>query len=272
MPAEVDEGDDKSSDGPADPDGAKPVVLLSLVEYDLEGAGPDDERSEAVAVEGCDFGFADVSRVVDVAIDHEEGEYADGDIDVEGVAPGVGVGEPAAEGGAEDGSDDYSEGKDGHGGAALGRREGLEEDGLREGLECSAACSLDDAGEEHEGERWGRSTGEAGCGEDGDAGHEEAFAPEFEREPVAGGEDDGVGDEIGGEDPGGFVGGGREGAGDVGEGDGGDGGVEHLHESGEHDGRSDEPGIYAVGHLSGLVGRRDGFGGHFSVGTLRWSR
>ena len=195
----------------------------------------------------------DVRRVVDEAVDHVEREEADGDIDVEGVAPGIGVGEPAAEGGAEDGGDDDSEGEDGHGGAALFGREGFEEDGLGERLEGSAACALDDAGEEHEGEGGGGSAGEAGDGEDDDAGDEEALAAEPEGEPVAGGEDDGVGDEVAGEDPGGFVGGGGERTGDVRERDGGDGGVEHLHEGGQHDGGGDEPGIDAATHLCGVV-------------------
>ena len=119
-----------------------------------------------------------------------------------------------------------------------------------------------DAGEEQEAEGGGGSAGKAGDGEDGDAGHEEALAAEVEGEPVAGGEDDGVGDEVAGEDPGGFVGGGGERAGDVGERDGGDGGVEHLHEGGEHDGRGDEPGVDALGDLGGLVGWGDGSRGH----------
>ena len=99
-------------------------------------------------------------------------------------------------------------------------------------------------------------------GEDGDAGHEEAFAAEFEGEPVAGGKDDGVGDQVAGEHPGGLVGGGGEGAGDVREGDRGDGGVQHLHEGGEHDGRGDEPGIDAGAAFGGEVGRSCGGGGH----------
>ena len=255
VPAEVDEAGDEEEDGPADPGGAEPVVFLALVEDDLEAAGPDDEGAEAEVVEGWDLGVLDVGRVVDEAVDHEQGEDADGDVDVEGVAPGVGVGEPAAEGGAEDGGDDDSEGEDGHGGAAFGRREGFEQDGLRERLEGSAAGALNDAGEEHEGEGGGGSAGEAGDGEDGDAGHEEALAAEFEGEPVAGGEDDGVGDEVAGEDPGGFVGGGGERAGDVGQRDGGDGGVEHLHEGGEHDGGGDQPGVDAAGDLGRLIGR-----------------
>ncbi len=144
------------TEGPADPGGSEPVVLLALVEDDLEAAGPDDEQRRSRGCRRGDFGVLDVGRVVDEAADHEDGEDADGDVDVEGVAPGVGVGEPAAEGGAEDGGDDDSEGEDGHGGSALGGREGLEEDGLGERLEGASAGSLDDAGEEHDGRGWGR--------------------------------------------------------------------------------------------------------------------
>lgn len=48
-------------------------------------------------------------------------------------------------------------------------------------------------------------------------------------------------DQIAGEHPSGFVGGGGETAGDVGKGDGSDGGVQHLHEGGQHDGGGDQP-------------------------------
>ena len=51
VPEEVEEGDDEEEGGPADPGGAEPVVFLALVEDDLQAAGPDDERGEAVAVE-----------------------------------------------------------------------------------------------------------------------------------------------------------------------------------------------------------------------------
>ena len=117
---------------------------------------------------------------------------------------------------------------------------------MRKRLESTAAGSLDDAGEEHDAEGGGCSAGEAGRGKDGDAGHEEALAAEAEGEQVAGGEDDGIGDEIAGEDPGGFVGRGAERSGDIREGDRGDRGVEHLHEGGEHDGGGDQPGVDAV--------------------------
>src|ERR1039458_6552047 len=203
VPEEDGEAGDEEEEGPANPEGAEPVVLLAFIENDLEQAGPDDERAEAEVVEGGDFGVLDVGRVVDEPVDHEQREDADRDVDVEGVAPGVGVGEPAAEGGAEDGRDADSEGEDGHGCAAFDRREGLEQDGLRERLQGSAARALNHAGDEEEDERGGGPAGEAGDGEDGYAGHEEALAAETQRAPVAGGEDDGVGDQVAGEHPGG---------------------------------------------------------------------
>ena len=73
VPAEVDEGGDEEEDGPADPDGAEPVVFLAFVEDDLEAAGPDDEGAEAEAIEAeRPWRLADVGGVVDEAVDHEE--------------------------------------------------------------------------------------------------------------------------------------------------------------------------------------------------------
>ncbi len=105
----------EEEDRPADPDGAEPVDFLSLVEDDLQAAGPDGEQAEAEVVEVAYFGVFDVGRIVDEAADHEDGQRADGDVDVEGIAPAVGVGQPAAEGGAEDGRDDDAKGEEGHG-------------------------------------------------------------------------------------------------------------------------------------------------------------
>ena len=255
VPDKESEAGDEEEEGPADPEGAEPVRLLPLVQDDLKQACPDDEGAEAEVVERGDAGVLDVRRVVDEAVDHVEGEYADGDVDVEGVSPGVCVCEPAAEGGAEDGGDDDAEAEESHGGPALAWREGLQHDGLGERLKSAAAGPLDDARDQDEGESGSRSAGEAGDGEDGDTAHEEALAAKLEGAPVAGGEDDGVGDQVAGEHPGCLVGGGGERTGDVGESDRGDGGVQHLHEGGKHDGRGDEPGIDSGGDLGGEVGR-----------------
>ena len=253
--------DDERGHRPAHPDGAEPVVFLALVEDDLQAAGPDDEQAEADVVEGADLGVLDVGRVVDEAGDHEDGENADGNVDVEGVAPTEGVGEPAAERGAEDGGDDDAEAIGGHGHGALCGGKAFEQDGLRERLQCAAAGALHDAGEQNDAERGRRSAEERGDGEDDDADEQEALAAEAAGEPVGGGQDDGVGDEVAGEHPGGFGVGGRERAGDVGQRDRGDGGVEHLHEGGQHDRDRDEPRVDALGERIAGLGGGGGHGG-----------
>ena len=148
----------------------------------------------------------------------------------------------------------------GHGHGAFGDGEAFEQDGLREGLECAAACALHDAGEENDAERGSRSAKEGRDGEDGDADEQEALAAEAAGEPVGGGQDDGVGDQVAGEDPGGLGVGGGERTGDVGQGHRGDGGVEHLHEGGEHDGNDYQPRVDALGERVTSLG---GGGGHF---------
>ena len=219
-------------------------------------AGPDHEQAEADVVEGADLGVLDVGRVVDEAADHDDGEDADGDVDVEGVAPTEGIGEPAAQGGADDGGDDDAEAVSGHGHGALFDGKAFEQDGLREGLEGAAAGSLEDAGEQDDGQRGSGSAEEGGDGEDDDAGEQKALAAEAAGEPVGGGQDDGVGDQVAGEDPGGFGVGGGERAGDVGQGHRGDGGVQHLHEGGQHDRGGDQPRVDALGERDNGLGRR----------------
>ena len=127
----------------------------------------------------------------------------------------------------------------------------FQQDGLGQGLQGPAACALDDAGQQHERQRRRRSATERGHGKDDDAGDEESLTAEAEGEPVTCRENHSVGDEIAGQNPGGFAGGGGEGTGDVGQGHGDDGGVEHLHEGGEHDRDRDDPGI-GRGVLGGI--------------------
>ncbi len=74
VPTEVDEAGDEEEDGPANPRGSEPVVFLSLIEHNLQQAGPDDQRAKAEVVEGWDLRVLDVVRVVDEAVDHEQRE------------------------------------------------------------------------------------------------------------------------------------------------------------------------------------------------------
>src|ERR1017187_7428885 len=97
------------------------------------------------------------------------------------------------------------------------------------------------------GEGGSCSAKEGGHREDGDADEQKALAAEAAGEPVGGGEDDSVGDQVAGEHPGGLGVGGRERAGNVRQGHRGNGGVEHLHKGGEHDGHNYQPRVDALG-------------------------
>ena len=179
--------DDERSDGPPDPECAEPVIFLALVEDDLQGAGPDNEKAEADVVECADFGVLDVGRVVDEADDHEDGQNPHGNIDVEGVPPGKCVCEPAAECGSEDRGDDDAEAVGGHGHGALGDGKALQQDGLGKRLQGTAACSLKNAREEDDAEGRSCSAEKGGDGEDDDAEEQETLAAKAAGEPVGGG-------------------------------------------------------------------------------------
>ncbi len=189
---------------PADPEGAEPVVFLPLVEDDLQAAGPEDQEAEADVVEGTDLGVFDVRRIVDEAGDHQHRQQTHGNIDVEGVAPTESVREPAAQRGAQHRGDDDAEAIGRHGHGALFDREAFEQDGLRERLQRAATGPLEDASQQDDAQRGSRSAEERGDREDDDAAQQEAFAAEAAGEPVGGGQDDGVGDQVAGKHPGGL--------------------------------------------------------------------
>ena len=245
-----DDGDDEEGDDEA---GAEPVVFLSLVEHDLEGADGDDEQAEAPVVDAfftlADFG--EVGRVFDQAVGEDEGDDADRDIEEEDPTPGIVVDDPAADGGTEDGRGDDGDSIDGEGHAAFLRREGVGEDGLLAGLESAAGCALKDSKEDEHAKSGGDAAEKRCDGEKKDAGHVKALASHTVGNPAGDGQDHGVGDEIAGQDPGGFFGACAERSADVGHGDVGDGGVEGLHEGGKGDGDGDGPGVGA--RAPGLV-------------------
>ena len=92
----------------------------------------------------------EVRRILDHAVGEPEREYADWNGDEEDPVPGEVVGDPAAEGGADGGSDDDRHAIDREGLAALVDGEGVSQNGLLAGCEASAACSLQDAGDDEQ--------------------------------------------------------------------------------------------------------------------------
>ena len=196
---------DQEERDPAEPVRAEPVIFLTLVQQDLKAAGPDGEQTETDAVKWPDLGVFNVWRVVHEAIDHENCQDADRDIDVKRIAPAVTVGQPAAEGRSQDGCDDNAEGKESHGRAPLGGRKALEQDRLRKWLQCATASALDHPGDEHDAERRCRAAEERRDCEDGDTCDQEALPAEFEGGPVGRRQDDRIRHQVAGKHPGRLV-------------------------------------------------------------------
>jgi hypothetical protein len=200
-------------------------------------------EAEVVHFEEAGAVGLDPRGIFNEARDEEEGEDADGDVDVEDPAPGEVVGDPAAEGGADGRGENGDEAVESEGLAALLGLEGVGHDGLGHGLQAAAAGSLKDAEEKQHGQRKSRAAEKAGDVKMMMQRTKKLRRPRTLEAHPPSGKNDGVGDEIAGEDPGAFVGAGAEGAGDVGQGDVGDGGVEDFHEGREGNGHGDEPGI-----------------------------
>ncbi len=244
---EPDHAADEEEGEEADEAGGEPVVLFALVEHDLHAAHGDGEECEAHVVHVAQLRRIglDPRRIFDQARDEKESEDADGNVDEEDPAPGEVVGDPAAERGADGWREHGDEAVEREGLSALVRLERVGHDGLRHGLHAAAACSLNDAKDQQHGKRRRGAAEETGNGEDGDAEDEEVAPAHQARRPSAERQHDGVGDQIAGQHPRALIGAGAEAAGDMRQRDVGDGGVEHLHESGQSHGGSDQPGIDA---------------------------
>jgi hypothetical protein len=240
VPPEGNETHDGQHCEKGDPVGGEPVFLLAFVEDDLKRAHGDGEHADAPDVHS-DPGFTEVGRVKNEETRHDEGQDADGDVDVEDPAPAIAVGEPASEDGPEHGSHDDAESPEGHGLAALLGAEGFEHDGLRDGLERAAGSALDEAEDDEERKARREAAKKRRRRETGDRPDEQALAAELPGEPAGDGQNDGVGDEVGGERPGDLVHGGGKASGDVGKRDVDHRGVEDLHKGGQHYGDGDNP-------------------------------
>jgi len=155
----------------------------------------------------------------------------DRDVDVESPSPGVSVGQPSTKGRPENRCDDHTQGEHGHRKAAFLRRK------VSSKIDCESGCSapppapctarairiiarlVDDPQANDENR------------EDYDARNKKPLAPEAQRKPGTGRQDNGIGDQITCQHPCGLVVGCRQTAGDVRQGDGGDGSIEYFHES-----------------------------------------
>ena len=220
----------------------EPVVFLTLVEHELEGADPDREHADAPVVD-APRRLPDVGRVEDEHPRHDERRDPDRNVDVEDPSPAVVVGQPAAQHRSENRRDDDPEPPEAHRLAAILGREGFEQHRLRQRLHRAAGRALQTA--EHDQHRQVRreAAQKRRDGESGDREHDEALAPEPAGEPAGHRQDDRVGDQVRRQRPRRLVDRGRETPGDVRQRHVDHGGVEHLHEGREHHRDGDDPGV-----------------------------
>ena len=222
-----------------DQGGVEPVLVLAAVEDELETTEPHHHEHEPERVDAPRL--LEIGRVEEEGADHDEAEEADGQVDVEDPAPGPVVRDPPAQRRPEDGPHHDADAPDGHGEAALAHREDLPQDGLGQRDQGPAPNTLEHPCNDEKGQVGGQPREEGADREDRGADQKEPAAPDVAREPSRGGDDDGVGGQIGGDDPGHFLHAGRQRALHVREDHVGDAGVDDLHHRDQHGGERDEP-------------------------------
>ena len=209
---------------------AEPVLQLAAIEEHLEGAEAETEKGEAQDVE---------RHLPGLRLGHEghhaqEGQNAHRQVDVEDPAPAVEFRQIAAQGRAQDRANHDAHAPDRHGLAMLFVRIGIEQHGLRQGYEGRAEDALERAEQDHLLQRR-RSAAEHGDqGEPADGHQEQALAAEAAFEESGGRSHDRRRHDIGGQDPGNLILGGTQGTLHMGQRHIGDGGVEGLHDGGQH--------------------------------------
>src|SRR5580692_6966274 len=126
--------------------GAKPVILLPLVEHDLESAYSQCEQRKSDVVE-LDRAFAakKLRRIFDQPIDKQQRQQPYRQIDQKDPAPGRNIREPAAECWSNRRRTHSRNSIDRKGQAALLRWKSIRQNRLRHGLQASASSALQHA-------------------------------------------------------------------------------------------------------------------------------
>ena len=225
----------------------EPAGVLAAVHHHFEAAEAQRDQRQADEVHAALFLVLLPGRVFHHDGDEKNRDRADRHVDEENPAPARLVGDVAAERRPQHRRDDGGDGRDAESRAALGRREGVEDDRLLIGLHPAAKEALRQTEDDELRQTAGYAAQKRAHREHADADQEIALAAQEIAEPAGDGEHDAVGDEIGGQRPCRFVRARRETAGDMRQRHIDDGGVENLHEGRERDGDRDQPGI--IGRL-----------------------
>ena len=123
---------------------SEPVGLLPAVKHHLKRADTHRQHSDAPGIH-LRRAAADVGRVEQEKLGHDDGSDADRDVDVEDPAPGIAVRKPAAEHWPEHGRDHDAEPPKSHGLAAVLGTKRFEQNRLRNGLQATSAGPLKDS-------------------------------------------------------------------------------------------------------------------------------
>ena len=196
---EADEGHARDHREHDDQRGVEPVLALPAVQHELETAEAQHHQDEAGPVHPARL--PEIRRIEEEGTGHEEAEQPDRQVDVEDPAPRPVVRDVAAQGRPDDRPHHEADAPHRHREAALAEREDLPQDGLGERDDRAAPDPLRDAREDQEGEVRRHARQHRAHREQHAADQEEALAAQDPREPAGGGNDDGVGGQVGGDDP-----------------------------------------------------------------------
>ena len=246
--------------------GIERILFLAFVQHDLERCHPDDQRGQSPGIHVA-LGAANVVRIVQKRLEHQDGDHSHRQVDVEDPAPREVVSQPTAHHRSQDGRHNHAQRPDGHGAAVLPGRKRLQQHRLRQRLQRPAAGSLNDPEGDQQTHGGSDSAKQRGRGKTRGGDQQQVLAPDAVGQPAGNGNHDPVRHQIGSQNPGGLAGCGGEAAGNVRQGNVDDRRIQHLHKGGEHDRHGDEPRILAqTGGRAERSLRRDrlgnGFGGH----------
>ena len=218
----------------------EPVLFLALVEHELERAGADGEQGQPPVI-NRDALALEIVRVVHPEPREKHRDDADRDVDVEHPPPGPVVRQPAAEHRPQNGRDDNAEAPEAHGLAALMRRKGFEQHGLRQRLHDAAGQALHDS-EDDQHRQVRRHAAQGRREREGrDREDEQAFSAEERGQPSRHRQHDGVGGDVGRQHPCRLFHRGRQTAGDMRQRHVHHGRVERDHERAAHHGDGGQP-------------------------------
>jgi hypothetical protein len=159
-------------------------------------------------------------------------------------APGEAVGDPTAQRRPDRGRGDDRNAIQRKGRGPFRRRKCIDQDGLFDGSETTAANALQDTEDHQEVQRRSNTAEKGGHREEGDADHVVALAPEDAAQPRAHRQHDRIRNQVRSQDPGRLVEASPQATGNVRQRDVGDGGVQQLHERRQRDRQRHCPGVH----------------------------